>query len=89
MHQGVLECSKVNKVHRPVRLIPLRNDPITLTEQQQVAYDTLLPKLEDAAPHSALYGVTGSGKTLVFLKLIARLSGTLAARRWCWCRRSA
>ena len=31
----------------------------------------LLPGLEDAAPHSALlYGVTGSGKTLVFLKLI-------------------
>ena len=39
---------------------------------QQAAYDALLPKLEDDAPHSALlYGVTGSGKTLVFLKLIA------------------
>ena len=51
----------------------IRDSPITLTEQQQTAYDTLLPKLEDAAPHSALlYGVTGSGKTLVFLKLISR-----------------
>ena len=40
-------------------------------QEQQAAYDALLPGLEDAAPHSALlYGVTGSGKTLVFLKLI-------------------
>ena len=71
--KGVLECSKVNKSIDLYASIPLRNDPITLTEQQQVAYDTLLPKLEDAAPHSALlYGVTGSGKTLVFLKLISR-----------------
>ena len=71
--KGVLECSKVNKSIDLYASIPLRNDPITLTEQQQAAYDTLLPKLEDAAPHSALlYGVTGSGKTLVFLKLIAR-----------------
>ena len=51
--------------------IPLKNEPILLTEEQQAAYDALLPGLEDAAPHSALlYGVTGSGKTLVFLKLI-------------------
>ena len=71
--KGVLECSKVNKSIDLYASIPLRNDPITLTEQQQAAYDTLLPKLEDAAPHSALlYGVTGSGKTLVFLKLISR-----------------
>ena len=52
--------------------IPLKNEPICLTAEQQAAYDALLPKLEDDAPHSALlYGVTGSGKTLVFLKLIA------------------
>ena len=71
--KGVLECSKVNKSIDLYASIPLRNDPITLTEQQQTAYDTLLPKLEDTAPHSALlYGVTGSGKTLVFLKLISR-----------------
>ena len=71
--KGVLECSKVNKSIDLYTSIPLRNDPITLTGQQQAAYDTLLPKLEDTAPHSALlYGVTGSGKTLVFLKLISR-----------------
>ena len=69
--KGVLECSKVNKSIDLYSSIPLKNEPILLTEEQQAAYDALLPGLEDAAPHSALlYGVTGSGKTLVFLKLI-------------------
>ena len=70
--KGVLECSKVNKSIDLYSSIPLKNEPICLTAEQQAAYDALLPKLEDDAPHSALlYGVTGSGKTLVFLKLIA------------------
>ena len=69
--KGMLECSKVNKSIDLYSSIPLKNEPILLTEEQQAAYDALLPGLEDAAPHSALlYGVTGSGKTLVFLKLI-------------------
>ncbi len=69
--KGVLECSKVNKSIDLYSSIPLKNEPILLTEEQQAAYDALLPGLEDAAPHSALlYGVTGSGKTRVFLKLI-------------------
>ena len=70
--KGVLECSKVNKSIDLYSSIPLKNEPICLTAEQQAAYDALLQKLEDDAPHSALlYGVTGSGKTLVFLKLIA------------------
>ena len=70
--KGVLECSKVNKSIDLYSSIPLKNEPICLTAEQQAAYNALLPKLEDDAPHSALlYGVTGSGKTLVFLKLIA------------------
>ena len=70
--KGVLKCSKVNKSIDLYSSIPLKNEPICLTAEQQAAYDALLPKLEDDAPHSALlYGVTGSGKTLVFLKLIA------------------
>ena len=70
--KGVLECSKVNKSIDLYSSIQLKNEPICLTAEQQAAYDALLPKLEDDAPHSALlYGVTGSGKTLVFLKLIA------------------
>lgn len=71
--KGVLECSKVNKSIDLYSSIPLKNEPITLTAEQQAAFESLVPKLEDTAPHSALlYGVTGSGKTLVFLKLIER-----------------
>ena len=71
--KGVLECSKVNKSIDLYSSIPLKNEPIQLTAEQQAAYEALLPHLEDAAPHAALlYGVTGSGKTLVFLKLIER-----------------
>ena len=71
--KGVLQCSKVNKSIDLYSSIPLKNEPILLTAEQQAAYEALLPHLEDTAPHSALlYGVTGSGKTLVFLKLIER-----------------
>ncbi len=71
--KGVLACTKVNRSIDLYASIPLKNEPIILTEEQQAAYDALLPHLEDPAPHAALlYGVTGSGKTLVFLKLIER-----------------
>ena len=71
--KGVLQCSKVNKSIDLYSSIPLKNEPILLTAEQQAGYEALLTHLEDTAPHSALlYGVTGSGKTLVFLKLIER-----------------
>ena len=71
--KGVLACTRVNRSIDLYASIPLKNEPIVLTEEQQAAYGALLPHLEDTAPHSALlYGVTGSGKTLVFLKLIER-----------------
>ena len=71
--KGVVECSKVNKSIDLYSSIPLKNEPITLTAEQQAAYDALLPGLEDTAPHSALlYGVTGSGKTL-FAQTLARI----------------
>ena len=71
--KGVLACTRVNRSIDLYASIPLQNESIVLTEEQQAAYGALLPHLEDTAPHSALlYGVTGSGKTLVFLKLIER-----------------
>lgn len=47
---------------------------IVLSDEQSVACDNLLAEYRDAKPHvSLLYGVTGSGKTSVFMKLIERV----------------
>lgn len=46
---------------------------VVLSTEQQSAYDTLCSKYEEDKPNCALlYGVTGSGKTSVFMKVIER-----------------
>lgn len=48
--------------------------PRPLSDEQQRAFDTLLPLLESRGPAAALlYGVTGSGKTAVYMQLIDRV----------------
>ena len=48
--------------------------PVALSEQQQTACDNLYAEYSDSKPHtSLLFGVTGSGKTSVFMKLIERV----------------
>ena len=48
-------------------------EEIMLTEEQQKAYDGLLAEYEKGGI-SLLYGITGSGKTQVFLKLVETVS---------------
>ena len=71
--KGVLVVTQQDKMLDLFADIPFDPQPITLAEEQQRAYESMLPDLEDGEPHAALlHGVTGSGKTVVFLKLIQR-----------------
>ncbi len=59
----VLRCREI----RPVRL----DGPLVLNEEQERAFEGLCAQLSTQEPGTALlYGVTGSGKTSVYLKLI-------------------
>ena len=61
----VLRCREI----RPVQL----NGPLVLNEDQQMAFDGLYAQMTQEKPGTALlYGVTGSGKTSVYIKLIQR-----------------
>ena len=56
----------------PQSAVSKRHD-VTLTEEQQKAFDELSALYETDQPEvSLLYGITGSGKTSVFFKLIER-----------------
>lgn len=71
--KGILAVTQQDKMLDLFADIPFDPQPITLAEEQQRAYESMLPDLEDGEPHAALlHGVTGSGKTVVFLKLIQR-----------------
>lgn len=61
----VLRCRQI----APVKL----SGPLELNEQQQEAFEGLSHQMDGDKPGTALlYGVTGSGKTSVYIKLIQR-----------------
>ena len=71
--KGVLEYYEAKRFRNPYEHVDgaASVKEISLTIQQQLCYENLLNEYKDGAAHvSLLYGVTGSGKTSVFMKLI-------------------
>lgn len=60
------------QVLRCTQIVPAALDgPLQLNDQQQAVFESLSRQMEQTSPGVALlYGVTGSGKTSVYLKLI-------------------
>ena len=68
---GVCEYFDKEVFRLPENKYSADNNEIVLTEDQQKAYSEMLERYRKSAPCvSLLYGVTGAGKTSVFLKLI-------------------
>ncbi|MBO5105404.1 MAG: primosomal protein N' [Clostridia bacterium] len=69
--KGILNVFSMPTIQMSEQNVPQNPSKIVLTDEQQKAYDNLL--LDYNAPTaktSLLYGVTGSGKTSIFLKLV-------------------
>lgn len=67
--RDVLRCREIQPAER--------SGPLILNEEQEAAFRGLAERMDGARPGTALlYGVTGSGKTAVYLKLIAHALDT-------------
>lgn len=69
---GVLSIFKKEKYRSPYNTdnLSVHADNIELTSQQTDAFNTYLSMLKNDGGNALLFGVTGSGKTQVYLKLI-------------------
>lgn len=71
--KGLVSLSEREVYRRPVT-VARQTERVTLNEQQQVAYERLACLLDSGNPACALlHGVTGSGKTSVYLELIRHI----------------
>ena len=70
---GFLERSERAVVIHPLTMVSdEKTEPIVLSDEQQAVFDGLSSMLASPDKPALLYGVTGSGKTAVYLRLIER-----------------
>lgn len=71
---GLLVFSEMEELRIPAPAAVEPGPPITLNDEQQAAYASILSLAKPRrAAASLLYGVTGSGKTLVYLRLVQEI----------------
>ena len=71
---GLVQFSQEELLRVPPPKAPERAEPIILNEEQQAAFEALLALTESGRPEAALlHGVTGSGKTQVYLRLVQEI----------------
>lgn len=76
LKKGVAEAYEYEVVRCPEVEADQRAEDIVLSESQQTVYDGIAELIDKREPSvSLLYGVTGSGKTPVFVKLIEHTLG--------------
>ena len=69
--KGLLRIDEHEAYRRPAVRRTHNPPPISLNEEQQKIYDSVVLLLKSGKPEAALlYGVTGSGKTYIYIKLI-------------------
>ncbi len=70
--KGIITVTETAVYRIPETVITDKNarNEIILTDKQSAAYDTLISKYRKGGGVGLLYGVTGSGKTSVFMSLI-------------------
>lgn len=69
--QGIISIEHHEVLRRPEIRVLKDPQPIILSDEQQTVFDSIAPLILSDKPEAALlYGVTGSGKTSVYLRLI-------------------
>ncbi len=73
--KGIIETNDITVYRIPESNLAYKRakDEIVLTDKQQTAFDSIYTQYKTTGGVSLLYGITGSGKTSVFLSLIDKV----------------